>query len=153
VHRLSRDQTMYRILRKVKKSAAEFTGIILHGRLSSDPLGELTARSQTQWPNLNFSCLRLSLLGALTRVGPTTLLLIFHSLHSVVSFCLFFCVFFCFASTVHIELHSEVTSLQKHSGVARIVEGFHSFTRIPMRYPVWVLGLRIDPLRSLGRMS
>jgi len=54
--------------RKTKKSAAEFTRIILHTWLISDPLGELTAPSQTQWPNLNFSCLRHSLLGALNHV-------------------------------------------------------------------------------------
>jgi len=52
---------------KTEKSAAEFTGSILHAGLSSDPLGELTAFSQTHWPNLNFSCLRRSLLGASTR--------------------------------------------------------------------------------------
>jgi len=59
--------------RKTEKSAAEFTGIILHAGLSSDPLSELTALSKTQWPNLNFSCLRRSLLGALTRVVPSAL--------------------------------------------------------------------------------
>jgi len=65
---------MYQILeRKNEKSAAEFTGIILHAGLSSDPVGELTALSQTQWQNLNFSFLRRSLLGALTRVVPSAL--------------------------------------------------------------------------------
>jgi len=55
-------------LRKIEKSAAKFTRIILHAWLSSDPLGELTAPSQTQWQNLNFSCLRRSILGALSHV-------------------------------------------------------------------------------------
>jgi len=41
MHRLSRDQTMYQVLEKPKKSAAEFTGNILHARLSSEPLGNL----------------------------------------------------------------------------------------------------------------
>jgi len=64
---------MYQILEKPKKIAAEFIGIILHAGLSSDPLVELTALSQTQWPNFNFSCFRRSLLGALTSVVPPAL--------------------------------------------------------------------------------
>jgi len=39
---------MFQILEKPKKSAAEFTGKILYAGLSSGPLGELTALSQTQ---------------------------------------------------------------------------------------------------------
>jgi len=34
--------------RKAEKFSAEFTEIILHAGLSSDPLGELTALSHTQ---------------------------------------------------------------------------------------------------------
>jgi len=60
-------------VRKTEKSAAEFTGSILHAGLRSDPLGELTTLSKTQWPNLNFSRLRRSLLGTLTRVMPSAL--------------------------------------------------------------------------------
>jgi len=58
--------------RKTEKSAAEFTRII-HVGFSSDQLGELTALSHTEWPNLNFSCPSRSLLGALTRVMPSAL--------------------------------------------------------------------------------
>jgi len=60
--------------RKTEKSAAEFIGIILPAGLSSDPLGELTALSQTQWLNLNFSCVLHSVLGALTHVVPLALI-------------------------------------------------------------------------------
>jgi len=59
--------------RKTEKSAAEFTGSILYAGLSSDILGKLTALSKTQCPNLNFSRLRRSLLGALTRLVPSAL--------------------------------------------------------------------------------
>jgi len=61
-------------LGKKEKSAAEFNGIILHAEFSSDPLGVLTALSETQWPNLNFACFRRLLLGALTRVVPSALI-------------------------------------------------------------------------------
>jgi len=34
---------------------------------------------------------------------------------------------------------SEETSLQKHSGMARIVEGFHSFIYTPMHLSTWTI--------------
>jgi len=60
--------------RKTEISSAKFTEIILHAELRSDALGELTDLFQSQWPNVNFTCLRRSFLGALTRVVPSALI-------------------------------------------------------------------------------
>jgi len=57
--------------RKKKRKIRD--GIHRNNSSGSDTLGELTALSQTQWPNLNFSCVRRSLLGAFSRVVPSAL--------------------------------------------------------------------------------
>jgi len=57
--------------RKIEKSLAEFTVSILQAGLSTDQLAGRRALFKTPWPNLNFSCLRHSLLGASTRAIST----------------------------------------------------------------------------------